>query len=235
MIAEDDLDGRLKDDNPFVWLGTRFIDSAARRADVVLLYAFQQELRRITDTVENPMIAAIRYAWWREHLERAASPAGALPTGHPVADPVAKGVVRGIFDFVLLDRIIDDEAGELPPAGYTPPLLGSAARVLDPAVELGLLTPIATAWSLGCRLRSAAVERQVEAREGLSASPTRLAAEIAFAEVWPEAQAASRDLPKSVFPAVCHVTLAPHWARGGSDNTVLDRVRLVQAVARGCL
>ena len=232
MIAEDDLDGRLKQDNPFVWLGCRFIEDTVRRADVVLLYAFQQELRRITDTVENPMIAAIRFAWWREHLDRGGA---ALPTGHPVADPLAEGVRRGVFDPALLDRIIDDESGEPPAPGYTPPLLTSAALALDPAAPPASLTPIGTALALAIRLRSGRVEEAVERREGQAPSAERLQALAAFGEVWPEARAASRALSPAAFPAVVHATLATHWARGRADNPLRDRLRMVMAVARGSI
>jgi 15-cis-phytoene synthase len=229
---EADLEGRLRVDNPFVWLGSRFVADPARRADLALLYGFEEELRRIAETVENPLIAGIRFAWWREHLDRGAA---ALPTGHPVADPLAKAIGLGVFDPALLDRMIDDAAGEPPRSGYAPPTLLSAARVLDPATAAEPIQRIGLALSLAIRLRSRRVEEAVERSEGLPPSAARLEALAAFAEAWPEARAASRELSAVALPAVLHATLAPRWAAGRADQPIRDRLRLAAAMARGGL
>ncbi len=54
------------------------------------------ELSHISETVSEPMIAAIRYTWWREAIEAIA--AGKPPRQHPLmlalADAMEKGVVK---------------------------------------------------------------------------------------------------------------------------------------------
>lgn len=50
------------------------------REDLITLAALTGEIRRISRTVREPMLAAIRLQWWRDALEFGAT------TGYPVAD-----------------------------------------------------------------------------------------------------------------------------------------------------
>jgi phytoene synthase len=62
-----------------------FFVPAARRGDVLALMRFAVELERVSTQVKEPMIAQIRYAWWREQV-------GALWEGRAVGSPVVQGL-----------------------------------------------------------------------------------------------------------------------------------------------
>ena len=64
-----DLDAVVRRADPDRWLATRFIGDPAARAEVVALYAFNDELARVAPAVSNPLLGEIRLAWWRERLE----------------------------------------------------------------------------------------------------------------------------------------------------------------------
>ena len=77
---------------------------AVRRPAVVALFLFVLELERIATQVSEPMVAQIRYAWWREQID-------AIYAGRPVAAPVVlklrEAVVSHGLPRQLLDVMID--------------------------------------------------------------------------------------------------------------------------------
>jgi phytoene synthase len=82
---------------------------AARRPSVVALFLFVLELERIATQVSEPMVAQIRYAWWREQVD-------AIYAGRPVAAPVAlklreavvaHGLPRGPLDVMIDAHSLD--------------------------------------------------------------------------------------------------------------------------------
>jgi 15-cis-phytoene synthase len=102
---------------------------AARRADLMLLYAFDAELARIPATVSEPMLGEIRLQWWRDALAPLLTDAGRTTpslarTGHPLADEFVElararklpgGLIHGLIDARstdLSDTPLRDE-GEL--------------------------------------------------------------------------------------------------------------------------
>jgi phytoene synthase len=60
---------------------------AALRRFLFVLYAFNAEVARVAEMVREPMLGAIRLAWWRETVESAAA-------GTPRRHDVAQGLAR---------------------------------------------------------------------------------------------------------------------------------------------
>ena len=80
--GESDLDPTVRRADPDRWLSSRFIADPVKRADVVAIYAFNQELARTALGAREPMVAEIRLTWWREGLDdllAGKAPRGGLP------------------------------------------------------------------------------------------------------------------------------------------------------------
>ena len=92
MPEPDDLDAAVRAADPDRWLASRFIADPGLRADVIALYAFDAELRRIPQIVSEPLMAEIRLTWWREGIEAIGS--GRSAPGHPVLVALAGVVAR---------------------------------------------------------------------------------------------------------------------------------------------
>jgi phytoene synthase len=60
-----DLDTQVRAADPDRWLSSRFVGDAEARADLIALYAFEAELLTIPTRVTQPLLAEMRYAWWR--------------------------------------------------------------------------------------------------------------------------------------------------------------------------
>lgn len=80
-----------------------FFVPVARREDVLALMRLSVELGRVASQVKEPLIAQIRYAWWREQV-------AALFEGRAVASPVVQALVpvasrhslpRAVFDAMI--------------------------------------------------------------------------------------------------------------------------------------
>jgi phytoene synthase len=92
---------------------------AARREDLFALFAFNLELARTPERVQEPMLGRIRLQWWRETLD--AIVAG-KEVAHEVARPLA-AAMRGGLRRDELDRLID--AREFDLEGAPPPTLAA--------------------------------------------------------------------------------------------------------------
>jgi len=88
----DDLDERVRRAYPDRWLASRFISDAAARADVIGLYAFDDELTRIQSAVTDPMMAEIRLTWWSEAIDEIFD--GRTVRRHPVTLALSTAVAR---------------------------------------------------------------------------------------------------------------------------------------------
>ena len=51
------------------WLSSRFVADERLRADLIALYAFEAELMAIPTRVTQPLLAEMRYVWWREQMD----------------------------------------------------------------------------------------------------------------------------------------------------------------------
>jgi phytoene synthase len=124
------------------------------RADLVALVAFNVELARIAEQVNEPELGAIRLQWWRDALERTGQ---GEATGHPVAD--ALGVMlsrhklsrertaalidarefdiatRIMPDWAALEAYLTDTAGAM--FALAAACLGARGRSLEDAAAKG--------------------------------------------------------------------------------------------------
>lgn len=204
------LDEQVRAADPDRWLSSRFVADARMRADLVTLYAFEAELLAIPTRVTQPLLAEMRYVWWREQMDGVF--AGAPGRGHPVLEALTEvvarhGLERRPFDALIEAHIgrVHGEAHDLD-AFYAGPMQ-LAARVLG-AAEAEVAIPAGRVWGL------VQTGRFDEARAAL-----------------PEATRAARALPVEGFPAVLPATLARKPGAGPLER----RLRLLWAAVRGRL
>lgn len=203
-----DLDAQVRAADLDRWLASRFVADAQARADLITLYAFEAELMSIPTRVTQPMLAEMRFAWWREQMDGVFT--GVARKGHPVLEALTDLVGRHALPRAPFDALIEahiDRVHSQPhdlDAFYVGPMQ-SAVHVLagpghtDAVVEAG-------------RVR------------GLSQTGRRDEARA----LRPTANAALKTLPVAAFPAVASAALlnpdAPEF---------LKRLALVLATARG--
>ena len=205
--APDSLDDQVRKADPDRWLSSRFVGDAQARADLIALYAFEAELMSIPTRVTQPLLAEMRYAWWREQMDGVF--AGTARKGHPVLEALTDLVVRHSLDRAPFDALIEahidrvhGEPHDLD-AFYVGPLQtavrllagpGHDAVVADAARVRGLL-------QVGRRDEAAALR--------------------------PAANRALKTLPPIAFPALAHAALAT------DAPEPLKRLRLIWATLRG--
>ena len=204
MKPSPDLDGQVRAADIDRWLSSRFVADEQRRADLIALYAFEAELMAIPTRVTQPLLAEMRYVWWREQMDGVF--AGTARKGHPVLEALTEvvmrhGLVRGPFDALIEAHIgrVHGEPHDLD-AFYVGPMQ-TAVRVLagpgfdDVVTEAG-------------RVRGLAQTGQADAAKAARASANRSLA----------------GLPVQGFPAVAAAALirpaAPEFVK---------RLRLVVA------
>jgi len=178
------------------------------RADLIVLYAFEAELMAIPSRVTQPLLAEMRYVWWREQMEGVF--AGTPRRGHPVLEALTgvvsrHGLARAAFDGLIAAHIgrVQGAPHDLD-AFYVGPMQAAAQVLAGPGHEEAVIK--------AGRLRGLAQTGQEAAARALRAG----------------ANADLRRLPAAAFPAVAHATLIrPELPEPWK------RLRLVLAVARG--
>jgi len=111
-------DGSLPADldliDPDLYVACFFVP-ARHRSHVGALIAFMLEVERIAMQVNEPMVAQVRYAWWREQVD-------AIFEGRAVAAPVVRGLREAVLAHELprapLDAIIDGHSLDCDPAPF---------------------------------------------------------------------------------------------------------------------
>ena len=93
------------------WLSSRFVADEQRRADLIALYAFEAELMAIPTRVTQPMLAEMRYVWWREQMDGVF--AGIARKGHPVLEALTDVVARHGLDRAPFDALIEAHIGRV--------------------------------------------------------------------------------------------------------------------------
>lgn len=88
---------------------------ASQRPFLFALYAFNAEVARVSESVREPMLGAIRLEWWRETAEGAAK---ANPRNHDVAKGLAaifaeKPVALADLESLIAARAFDSSADRL--------------------------------------------------------------------------------------------------------------------------
>ncbi len=228
MDSPEDLDAAVERGDPDRWLASRFIADPGLRADVIALYAFDNELRRIPQLVTEPLMAEIRLTWWREGIEAIA--AGRAAPGHPVLVALA-GVVarRGVATAILeemvearlaaLDgvRLDDSAAVERHVAGTAGAVVDLTAAMLGADVG-GSLQPLAKAWWIAEQARDGAADAELVA--------------LGWAAL-DAARPAVNALPPTAFPAVAYMALARPYFTSRKPGPLETRLRLLGAVLSG--
>jgi phytoene synthase len=203
-----DLDAQVRAADIDRWLASRFVADEAARADLIALYAFEAELMAIPTRATQPMLAEMRYAWWRDQMDGVFS--GQPRKGHPVLEALTgvverRGLERAPLD-ALIEAHIDRVHGEPHDldAFYVGPMQAAVRLLTGPGHE----AKVADAG----RMRGLAqTGRAKEARS------QRIAA-----------NAALRGLPAAAFPAVAPASLIDPAA-----PEAFKRLRLTWAVLRG--
>jgi len=204
------LDEQVRAADPDRWLSSRFVGDAHARADLIALYAFEAELLAIPTRVTQPLLAEMRYVWWREQMDGVF--AGEARKGHPVLEALTEAVARHGLERASFDALIEAHIGRVHgephdlDAFYVGPM--QAAAQLLGATDPALATSAARVWGL------IQTGRFDEARAAL-----------------PDAARIARDLPVGAFPAVLPATLARKPAAGPLEK----RLRLLWAAVRGRL
>ncbi|MCR5876028.1 squalene/phytoene synthase family protein [Phenylobacterium sp. J426] len=215
-----DLDDLIRRTDPDRWLSSRFIGDAQARAEVVAIYAYDYELARAPKVASNSLLGEIRLTWWREMLDEAFD--GRPVRLHPTAQALADVVRRRGLPREPLEAMIDARYRELDAAPMDPPealawardtggrAAELAALILAPGADVGPARAAGTAWAMSRRAADAPAL-------AATAEKTLMGAREAV-----------RSLDARAFPAAAHAALA---VRRGAP--VLDRLRLIWAVARG--
>ena len=202
------LDAQVRAADIDRWLSSRFVADEQRGADLIALYAFEAELMAIPTRFTQPMLAEMRYVWWREQMDGVF--AGVARKGHPVLEALTDVVGRHGLDRAPFGALIEAHIGRAHgephdlDAFYVGPMQ-SAVRVLagpgfdDAVVEAG-------------RVRGLTQTGQTDQARALRAEANRMLA----------------ALPVQGFPAVAAAVLkrpdAPEFVK---------RLRLVVASLRG--
>lgn len=212
---DSDLDDLIRRVDPDRWLSSRFIGDAARRADVIAIYAYDHELARAPKVASNPLLGEIRLTWWREALDEIYE--GRPVRHHPTAQALAAAVAVHGLPCEPLEAMIDARYRELGAVPMTPDerrewARGTAGRAAEVAVRvLDQTAPAERAVSAG------AVWALGRAEPGLAEMHA------------PRARVDAQALSPAAFPAVAHAALVlnPPGSEFGK------RLRLTWAVARG--
>lgn len=150
------LDAQVRAADIDRWLSSRFVAEAGLRADLITLYAFEAELMAIPTRVTQPLLAEMRYVWWRDQMDGVFAGfvgEGGVPKGHPVLEALTDlvgrhGLARAPFDALIEAHIgrVHGEPHELD-AFYVGPMQtavqvlagpGQDARVAEAARVRGL-------------------------------------------------------------------------------------------------
>ncbi len=207
-MSGSDLDRDVRQADIDRWLSSRFVADERLRADLIGLYAFEAELMAIPTRVTQPMLAEMRFVWWREQMDGVF--AGVARKGHPVlealTDVVARhGLERALFDALIEAHIgrVHGEAHDLD-AFFVGPMQAAVRVLAGPGLE-GVVVKAA-------RVRGLAQTGQADQAKALKTSANRALA----------------GLPVEAFPAVAAATLtqpdAPEFVK---------RLRLVVAFLCG--
>jgi phytoene synthase len=250
--ADETLDARIRRLDPDRWLASRFIADPERRAEVVAIYALNDELARVGETVTQPLIGEIRLAWWRDRIEDlfAGRPIPAQPTLQTLAAPIAEGrLPQSLFEALIEARHLDLDTAPFADSsalaryldGTAGAVMGLAARALSADAPLTAVIQAGRAWGMAglyrARAHWAARNRRWTPPDWGELDEAALLARVR-GEVRSALAAARRDvkaLRVPAFPSVAYATLAAPYARGAAPGEVKKRLRLLWTTATGRL
>jgi phytoene synthase len=106
-----EFEAQLEAFEPDRFVSLFFVPAAVRR-DVAAVYGFELELARVATQVAEPMVAQIRYAWWREQLAAAFD---GRPVQAPAFHAIAPVISRHKLPRALFEGMIDAHAVDCEP------------------------------------------------------------------------------------------------------------------------
>lgn len=190
------------------WLSSRFVADEGLRADLITLYVFEAELMAIPSRVTQPMLAEMRYVWWRDQMDGVFS--GVARKGHPVLEALTDMVSRHGLERAPFDALIEAHIGRVHgephdlDAFYVGPMQAAVRVLAGPGFESAVIE--------AGRVRGLAQTGRAEEARTLKANANRALA----------------SLPVRAFPAVAAATLiradAPEFSK---------RLALIVASLRG--
>lgn len=204
----DTLDQQVRAADLDRWLSSRFVADEGLRADLITLYAFEAELMAIPTRVTQPLLAEMRYVWWREQMDGVF--AGVARKGHPVLEALTDVVARHGLDRAPFDALIEAHIGRVHgdphdlDAFYVGPMQTAVRLLAGPGHEAAV-EEAGRMWGLS------QTGRESEARA-----------------LRRRANATLKALPAIGFPAVAHAALI----KSGAPE-FLKRLRLLAGVASG--
>jgi NADH dehydrogenase [ubiquinone] 1 alpha subcomplex assembly factor 6 len=101
---------RSRDHDRFL---TSLFAPAGRRAELLALYAFNQEVAQTAERVSEIIMGQIRLQWWREAIEGIYA---GTPRRHPVVEALSRVVERHDLPRARFETIIDARERDLDPA-----------------------------------------------------------------------------------------------------------------------
>jgi len=250
--ADESLDARIRALDPDRWLASRFIADPQARAEVIAIYALNDELARVGETVSQPLIGEIRLAWWRDRIEDLFNgrPIPSQPTLQALSAPIAqRRLPQSLFEALIEARHLDLDAAPFTDStvlaryldGTAGAVMGLAARSLSPEAPLAAVIQAGRAFGMAGLYRAraywAARNRRWTPLDWGEPDQATLRSRVR-SEVESALAAARRDaraVPIPAFPAVAYATLAAPYSRGGAPGGVERRVRLLWATATGRL
>lgn len=138
------------------------------REALIVLAAFAAELQRIPFIVSEPMMAAIRFQWWRDELlEAGRSRTVHRRSGHGLCDALVAVAQAGNLPFGLMQGMIDAAETENDPTRFAH---------YDETRQI-LVKREGALFELAGRVLAAEAEREVWADAALAYGGARLAAE----------------------------------------------------------
>lgn len=204
----DSLDAQVRAADIDRWLSSRFVADERQRADLIAVYAFEAELMAIPARVTQPLLAEMRYVWWREQMDGVF--AGVARRGHPVLEALTDVVGRHGLERAPFDALIEAHIGRVHSephdldAFYVGPMQAAVRVLAGPGLDEGVIE--------AARVRGLSQTGQVDQAMALKAAANRGLA----------------GLPVAAFPAVAAATLiradAPEFVK---------RLRLALATLRG--
>ncbi len=249
-VGLDELDSLIRRVDPDRWLASRFIGDEARRRSVIGIYALNDELARVGESVSQSLAGEIRLAWWRDRIDDLY--AGRAGAAHPVLQALAPDIASGRLPREPLEALIEARHADLEArpfaddAALAPYLDGTAgavmamaARVLDPASPLRAVVEAGRAWALAGLLRARSFLRD-NGRDWVPVSWGDITDDELRARVRVEVERALavakielKVLPVAAFPAVAYAALARPYGRGRQPSEVEKRLRLLHATLLG--
>ena len=162
------------------------------------LYALYYELAHVLTAARQPMIADIRFAWWRETVEGARA---GKPREHVVAQALAETLAGHPLSQVLFDTLIEGWALSREPFATTAEIEANADARVGSLMRLA-----ASVLGAEVELRDAAIAYALAGRHEESFDTD------ALARTHYEA-ARKIKLPKTVLPAVMPASLVPLYLK----------------------